>query len=142
MHLSESFAEEEAVALYEDLKAGRDRAFLNLPLNQTEIPIKNTLFQEKYRPQTLVNCLNAYKLPTLVLLSVKTSRQVRRRIWQYLTHWSQVSALLNGNDLKALGYKPGPQYREILESLLKATLDGIIQNEDEAKQFLSQKYPI
>jgi tRNA nucleotidyltransferase (CCA-adding enzyme) len=141
MHLSDSFAEEEAVALYEDLKAARSR-LLNLPLNQTEIPIKNTLFQEKYRPQTLVNCLNAYKLPTLVLLSVKTSRQVRRRIWQYLTHWSQISALLNGNDLKALGYKPGPQYREILESLLKATLDGIIQNEDEAKQFLSQKYPI
>ncbi len=111
---------------------------LNLPLEETEISIENILFQEGYRPQTLVKTLKNYKQPMLVLLAVKTSRQVRRRLWQYLTHWSHLSAPLNGNDLKVLGYQPGPQYREILESLFDATLDGIIQNREEAKQFLKQ----
>jgi tRNA nucleotidyltransferase (CCA-adding enzyme) len=76
----------------------------------------------------------------LVLLAVRTSHQVRQRIWQYLTTWSQVVSPLNGHDLKALGYQPGPQYREILESLLNATLVGVVQNQEEAKQFLEMKW--
>ncbi|RMF27958.1 MAG: hypothetical protein D6756_01045 [Cyanobacteria bacterium J083] len=30
---------------------------------------------------------------------------------------------LTGDDLKQLGYKPGPLYREILREILNATLD-------------------
>ncbi len=139
--LSVSFSDEEAVAVCERLRETRSR-LLNIPLNPIEIPIENTLLQERYRPQTLVKTLHAYQLPTLVLLSVKTPRIVRRRIWHYLTHWSQISAPLNGNDLKALGYKPGPKYKEMLESLLDATLDGLIQTQAEAKQFLTSYYPL
>jgi tRNA nucleotidyltransferase (CCA-adding enzyme) len=40
-----------------------------------------------------------------------------------------------------LGYKPGPQYREILDSLLEARLDGVIQTKAEAQAFLAQYYP-
>ena len=138
-HLSSDLSEEAKLQIYETLKAARSR-LLNLPLAETEISIENILFQENYRPQTVVNALKNYKQPMLVLLAVKTSRQVRRRLWQYLTHWSHLSAPLNGNDLKALGYKPGPQYREILESLFDATLDSIIQNSEEAKQFLQRWY--
>jgi tRNA nucleotidyltransferase (CCA-adding enzyme) len=116
---------------------------LGLSPDQTEIPpeIKKAFYQEKYCPKTLVRTLEGYKLPMLVLLAVRTSRQIRRRIWQYLTHWSQVNAPLDGHDLKALGYQPGPQYREMLDNLLDATLDGVIQNQTEAKQFLAHHYP-
>jgi tRNA nucleotidyltransferase (CCA-adding enzyme) len=53
-----------------------------------------------------------------------------------------VQAPLNGNDLKRLGYKPGPHYKEMLDALLAATLDGVIQDEADAKAFLEQHYPL
>lgn len=138
--LSQQLSHEEALHLDQALREKRGH-LLNLPLDQVAIPIQDTLNHQKYRPQTLVRMLQDYHLPILVLLAVRTSHDVRRRIWEYLTRWSQVSAPLNGNDLKALGYQPGPQYRDILESLLDATLDGVIQNQEEAKQFLAQNYP-
>lgn len=35
---------------------------------------------------------------------------------------------INGNDLKALGIKPGPVYTIILNSLLESVMDGILKN--------------
>ncbi|MFP4134266.1 MAG: CBS domain-containing protein [Halothece sp.] len=139
--LSSSLSLQEKHHLYEILREKRGQ-LLNLPPDQVQIPIEKMLFQQGYRPQTLVNHLHSYKLPLLVLLAVRCSPLVRKRIWHYINHWSGVSAPLDGNDLKALGYKPGPQFREMLQSLLEATLDGIIQNQEEAKRFLQQHYPL
>jgi tRNA nucleotidyltransferase (CCA-adding enzyme) len=94
------------------------------------------------RPSQVVRLLRQYDLPMLVLLAVRSSRSIRRKIWQHLTQWAEVQAPLNGNDLKKLGYKPGPRYREILDALLAATLDGEIQGEEDAKGFLAQHYPL
>lgn len=98
-------------------------------------------------PSQVVRQLRRYDLPTLILLAVQSPRSVRHQIWQYLTHWANVQPPLNGNDLKALGYQPGPQYRQILDDLLAATLDGVIANtslaeiEVAAKAFLAAHYP-
>ncbi len=137
-HLSENLSSEDALQCYETLRQQRAN-LLQQPISQVEIPIKNTLL--RYRPQYLVKTLQDYKLPLLVLIAVQTPRKVRRRLWQYLTHWSHLSAPLDGNDLKALGYKPGPQYREMLENLMDATLDGVVQTKAEAQAFLAQHYP-
>ena len=48
--------------------------------------------------------------------------------WQYLNRWSKVRSPIDGRDLKTLGYKPGPLYKEILAELLAATLDGKIKD--------------
>ena len=90
----------------------------------------------------VVQLLRSYKLPTLVLLAVRSSRAVRRKIWQYLTIWAHIQSPLNGNDLKQLGYKPGPQYRQILDALLAATLDQVIHDQTDAKAFLAKNYPL
>jgi tRNA nucleotidyltransferase (CCA-adding enzyme) len=78
------------------------------------------------RPSQVFQLLRRYDLPTLLLITVQSLRSIRRQIWQYFTRWANVQPPLNGHDLKALGYKPGPQYRQILEDLLAATLDGVI----------------
>jgi tRNA nucleotidyltransferase (CCA-adding enzyme) len=93
-------------------------------------------------PSQLVRLLREYKLPTLVLIAVQSPRAIRRRLWKYLTTWADVQAPLNGNDLKKLGYKPGPQFRQILDELLAATLDRVIQDEADAKTFLAKHYPL
>jgi tRNA nucleotidyltransferase (CCA-adding enzyme) len=92
-------------------------------------------------PSQVVNLLRKYDLQTLILIALEGSRLIRRQIWKYLTYWANIQPLLNGNDLKKLGYKPGPRYRQILDDLLAATLDAVIQNREEAERFLAQHYP-
>jgi len=76
------------------------------------------------RPSAIVQQLRAYKLADLALLTVRSPRPLRRQLWRYLTHWAHIRAPLNGNDLRQLGYPPGPHYRLMLDDLLAATLDG------------------
>ncbi|TVQ42215.1 MAG: CBS domain-containing protein [Gloeocapsa sp. DLM2.Bin57] len=75
---------------------------------------------------------------SLLLVGIDSDYPNRRKIWQYLTHLAYVKAPLNGDDLKTLGYKPGPQYKQILTRLLQATLDGEISSREEGLTLLSQ----
>ncbi len=94
------------------------------------------------QPSQIVQCLSAFDLPTLVLVAVAVPRSIRRKIWQYLTCWSQVKAPLDGHDLKTLGYKPGRQYKQMLEAMLAATLDGEIHDRTGAIAFLEHHFPL
>ncbi|MEW6496254.1 MAG: CBS domain-containing protein [Cyanobacteriota bacterium] len=93
------------------------------------------------RKSEIVQLLRQYKLPTLALIAIHSPRAIRRTIWKYFTTWAEVQPSINGNDLKQLGYKPGPQYREILDAILAATLDGVIQDKSDAIAFLAEHYP-
>ncbi|MBD2560401.1 MULTISPECIES: CBS domain-containing protein [Nostoc] len=92
-------------------------------------------------PSQVVQLLRQYDLPMLILIALQSPREIRHQIWKYLTFWTNVQPLLNGNDLKKLGYKPGPQYRQILDDVVAATLDGVIKDRTEAEEFLAQHYP-
>ncbi|MEH2425629.1 MAG: CBS domain-containing protein [Nostoc sp.] len=110
----------------------------NLAQVQTEVM---TLLPSLQRPSQVVQLLRHYDLPMLILIAVQSPREIRHQIWEYFTVWANVQPLLNGNDLKKLGYKPGPQYRQILDDLVAATLDGVITDKTEAEEFLAKHYP-
>ncbi|MBD0267114.1 MAG: CCA tRNA nucleotidyltransferase, partial [Cyanobacteria bacterium Co-bin8] len=93
-------------------------------------------------PSQIVRQLQAADLGMLLLVSARHSRPLGQLIWRYLTQWSKVKPPLNGNHLKALGYQPGPQFREILDTLLDATLDQQIHTRAEAEAFLASRYPL
>ncbi len=111
----------------------------NLEAGQNEI-IKS--LPRCRQPSEFVRLLRKYNRGMLVLIGVHSPRAIRRKIWEYFTIWGNVQTLLNGNELKRMGYKPGPQFKEILEALLEATLDGVIGDEEEARGFLEKYYPI
>ncbi|QFS44321.1 CBS domain-containing protein [Nostoc sphaeroides] len=92
-------------------------------------------------PSQVVQLLRQYDLPMLILIALQSPRSLRHQIWEYLTVLANVQPLLNGNDLKKLGYKPGPQYRQILDDMLAATLDRVIKDKTEAREFLAKHYP-
>ncbi|NEQ32596.1 MAG: hypothetical protein F6K04_16600 [Leptolyngbya sp. SIO4C5] len=81
-------------------------------------------------------------MPLLLLVSARQPRPIGQKIWQYLTRWSQVKAPIDGNDLKALGYQPGPQFKQMLDDVLAATLDRQIENRSEAIAFVMQRYAL
>jgi tRNA nucleotidyltransferase (CCA-adding enzyme) len=115
------------------------KRLLSLDRSQARIMASLPLCQ---LPSQVVHLLRQYDLPTLILIALPSPRSIRRQIWQYLSDWGNVQPPLNGNDLKALGYKPGPQYREILDHLLAAKLDGIISDRASSERFLSDNYSL
>jgi len=92
-------------------------------------------------PSQLVFLLRNYELPLLIAIALQSPRSIRRQIWEYLTKWANIESPLNGNDLKALGYKPGPGFKRMLDDLLAAALDGDLGDRATAISFLAQRYP-
>ena len=138
------------IAHLEDTLRGQVANQLQLPFDSIErlqqLALAQTTVIESLKViklnSEIVQLLRPYKIPTLVLLAVESPRNIRRKLWQYFSNLADVQAPLNGNDLKQLGYKPGPQYREILDDLLAATLERVIENREEAIAFLLQHYPL
>jgi poly(A) polymerase len=48
--------------------------------------------------------------------------------------------LMRGNDLIALGLKPGPKFGEILEAVETRQLEGSLRTRDEAFAWVRQQY--
>lgn len=96
---------------------------------------------DRDRPSQISQLLQAYEPELLILVAIRSSRSVRKQLWRYLTHWSHIKAPLDGSDLKAMGYKPGPQFKQMLYALTAATLDGEIANREQAEIFLKNCLP-
>ncbi|MGH7206332.1 MAG: CBS domain-containing protein, partial [Nitrospiraceae bacterium] len=80
------------------------------------------------RPAETYRVLVGLSDETLLLLMAKTrSESVKRQIAAHLSIYQHVKPTLTGTDLKALGLKPGPIFRKILDRLLDARLNGEIQ---------------
>jgi tRNA nucleotidyltransferase/poly(A) polymerase len=50
--------------------------------------------------------------------------------------------LLSGDDLKSLGYAPGPLFSNILQALEDAQLDSQVGSREEAVRFLQRQFPL
>ena len=82
-------------------------------------------------------------LPTDFLLyaMAKTdSEAVKRNISLYFTELKRIKASLSGKDLRRIGFVPGPIYTEILQSLLRAKLEGKLVTRQEEIDFVLKKY--
>ncbi len=49
--------------------------------------------------------------------------------------------LLNGNDLIAMGYTPGPLFGDILQAVTEEQLEGNLISEDEAREWVREQFP-
>ena len=94
---------------------------------QKELP----LFQ-KWKPSQWTFHLD--KLSSLAIYAVLlvTSEQPLR---DYLEKWQNIKPFTSGDDLKRLGLKPGPRYKEILSRLRASWLDGDVKSEEEEIKF-------
>ncbi|MFM7405815.1 MAG: CBS domain-containing protein [Cuspidothrix sp.] len=129
----------------------RGKVAINLQLTDDSINRLGKLFQIQSqiipllptfkKPSQTLYLLRKYDLQTLILIALQSPRKIRKQIWQYLTNLGNIQPLLNGDDLKALGYKPSPKYKQMLDDLLIATVDGIIRDRVEAQEFLAKHYP-
>jgi tRNA nucleotidyltransferase (CCA-adding enzyme) len=81
------------------------------------------------------------KLPVLSIYAIYQlvdDEALKNTLWMYATRWKWVMPLTTGDTLQALGIKPGPPFRVILENLRNAWLDGSIHSADEEQSLLEE----
>lgn len=97
-----------------------------------------TALSTKISTGQIVRLLQPYAPILLLLIAVIAKLQISSIVQQYLTTWIHIKPPIDGRDLKSLGYKPGKQYQQILDTVLIATLDGIITDRDSAIEFVKK----
>ena len=55
-----------------------------------------------------------------------------------LTKLRSIKPVLNGKDLKSMGYAPGPLFKQILTAILEARLEGKIKSREEEIAFVTE----
>jgi tRNA nucleotidyltransferase (CCA-adding enzyme) len=74
----------------------------------------------------------------LGLMARSKGEAIKRAISAFLTTYQHVKPLLTGADLKAMGLKPGPQFRQILDRLLDARLNGEVHTEQDERDLAAR----
>jgi tRNA nucleotidyltransferase (CCA-adding enzyme) len=74
----------------------------------------------------------------LYLAAAAKQEEVKRFVSLYLTRLRQVHGCLDGESLKAMGLRPGPEFRRIMVRLLAARLDGEVNSDDEERTLASE----
>ncbi len=131
----------ERATLATNLQLPKDSITRLKQLDQIEREVTEKL-SHCQRKSEIYKLLHQYQYVGLIVLGVRSTKPLRRILWQYLTQLSKIKSPLDGNHLKKLGYKPGPIYKQILDDLLIATLDRKVNSYAEAKAFIQEKYCI
>lgn len=76
----------------------------------------------------------------LFLMALSGHDRLTQCFSTYLTRLQQIECELSGDDLTQLGLPPGPLYREVLEELLFARLDGKVSSREDEVAFVRKRH--
>ena len=80
--------------------------------------------------------LNGFKTELIIYTMAAAKQQkVKKAISHFFTKLRRVDIALKGRDLKNMKLKPGPVYREILQAVLDAKLDGKLKTKNDEIEF-------
>jgi poly(A) polymerase len=72
--------------------------------------------------------------------NLETHQVVSQKLKEIPPEQLKPPRMLSGSDLIAAGYRPGPQFSEMLQSIEDAQLEGRIHDRDEALQLVVERY--
>ncbi|MFH1824056.1 MAG: CBS domain-containing protein [Candidatus Firestonebacteria bacterium] len=78
----------------------------------------------------------------LFYLAKSKSLRVRQRLHLYISTLKKTKVELSGDDLKNIGLKPGPIYKEIFREILYNKLDGNIKTKDDEISYVKKIYQL
>ena len=92
------------------------------------LPAKNSRIYE---------VLSGFRVELLLyMMAVTRKEMVKKAISLFFTQLRQTRISVTGKDLKRAGIEPGPIYREIMDAVLKARLNGTVHTRDEELNFV------
>lgn len=98
-------------------------------------------FEPTVQPSAVEHALRPFAPHPRILLAARAALQgdpSASLLESYQSEWRHVRTVLDGNDLREMGLKPGPQYARLLDRLLAARLDGELSNEKDERAYLAQ----
>lgn len=105
----------------------------------SNLVVRRLTKQPSPTPAETYRLLSPLSVETLLLLMAKSqSDVVKRHVSAFLTVHQHVRPILTGDDLKAMGLKPGPQFKKILAGLLDARLNGEVDTETDERALVRQ----
>ncbi|MGH7412114.1 MAG: CCA tRNA nucleotidyltransferase [Candidatus Methylomirabilis sp.] len=75
-----------------------------------------------------------------LLLAILVSGSRRKAVAEYVTNSWRIVPMLRGEDLRRLGFRPGPIYRTILTALRAAKLDGQLHTRQDEIAFVRRRF--
>ncbi|RJR33801.1 MAG: CBS domain-containing protein [Desulfobacteraceae bacterium] len=109
-----------------------------LGLAQTLETIERLSEEENHSLYTL---LSQYDNETLLYgMARSKSQKLKRNISTYFTKLKGTRTLLRGRDLKGMGMRPGPLYKLVLDTLLKARLEGEVTTREDEVRFVRERF--
>jgi len=103
--------------------------------------LKGTLAQlgRARQPSDVYRLLEPYPARVLAVAWIATDRRrLRERLLRYQMEYRLVETELTGDDLKAMGLKPGPLFGRLLEALRDARLDGKVSTREDEEALLKK----
>jgi len=89
----------------------------------------------------LYTLLSQYDTEILLYMMAKANNEkIRRLISNYFTKLKGTKIGLKGRDLKKMGFPPGPLYREILDRIMEARLNNLINTKDDEVRFVKETF--
>ena len=80
--------------------------------------------------------LNGFKIEAILfMMAVAKKKAVKKSISHFFTDLRRTQLSLKGRDLKKMGLKPGPVYRQVMEAVLDARLDGKLKSKKDEIEF-------
>ena len=142
--LTRSFDQEAATALCDRLELTlRHRKILIYEKTNAEECLKWMTSQRILKNSDLYKKLHPFHIETLLYVMASTPRtSIKRAVSDYITMLRSTETMLNGNYLKEIGFKPGPIFREILDSLLDARLNGEVETLYDEVEFVQKNWKV
>ncbi len=78
----------------------------------------------------------------LFAMAICRNKNAQMAISTFVTKLCHITNHLTGDDLIAMGYRPGPQFQTILQRLLMATLDGFCTSRQDEINLLKKEFPL
>jgi tRNA nucleotidyltransferase (CCA-adding enzyme) len=80
--------------------------------------------------------LSGFKIEAILfMMAVAKKKAVKKSISHFFTDLRRTQLSLKGRDLKKMGLKPGPVYRQVMEAVLDARLDGKLKSKKDEIEF-------
>jgi tRNA nucleotidyltransferase (CCA-adding enzyme) len=91
------------------------------------LPIKNS---------ELYQLLSGFRVELLLyMMAIAAPEKVKKSLSQYITQLRHITTSLTGKDLKKMGLEPGPIYKETLQAVLDAKLNGLVRTRNDELNF-------
>ncbi|MEA1963852.1 MAG: CBS domain-containing protein, partial [Candidatus Aerophobetes bacterium] len=109
---------------------------------EAEKIIEKLKSSEAAAPSSIYYLLQPLPREVLLFAMAKAKKKiVKKRIFLFLSRLEGVKTKVDGDDLKRIGYKPSPEFKEILEEVKKVKLDGLLTTKKEEIDYIKSKFP-